>query len=285
MNGILLVKKEKNYTSRDVVNIVSKVLKTKKVGHTGTLDPIAQGVLVITVGTSTKLSELLTSSYKEYIASVTLGISTDTLDTEGVILKEEDTFISEEKIKEVLKNKIGKYIQEVPIYSAVKVDGKKLYEYARNKEEVVLPKKEVDIKNIELLEYLQVNNHTTFKFKATVSKGTYIRSLIRDIAISLNTVGVMTDLIRTKQGKFSINDCYTIDQIKNNDFKLLNPITYLDIYSVEVDDYLANKIKNGQILQNRYNKEVIMFKYHNDLLAIYKVYDKDITKIKPWKMF
>jgi tRNA pseudouridine55 synthase len=285
MNGILLVKKEKNYTSRDVVNIVSKVLKTKKVGHTGTLDPIAQGVLVITVGTSTKLSELLTSSYKEYIASVTLGISTDTLDTEGVILKEEDTFISEEKIKEVLKNKIGKYIQEVPIYSAVKVDGKKLYEYARNKEEVVLPKKEVDIKNIELLEYLQVNNHTTFKFKTTVSKGTYIRSLIRDIAISLNTVGVMTDLIRTKQGKFSINDCYTIDQIKNNDFKLLNPITYLDIYSVEVDDYLANKIKNGQILQNRYNKEVIMFKYHNDLLAIYKVYDKDITKIKPWKMF
>jgi tRNA pseudouridine55 synthase len=285
MNGILLVKKEKNYTSRDVVNIVSKVLKTKKVGHTGTLDPIAQGVLVITVGTSTKLSELLTSSYKEYIASVTLGISTDTLDTEGVILKEEDTFISEEKIKEVLKNKIGKYIQEVPIYSAVKVDGKKLYEYARNKEEVVLPKKEVDIKNIELLEYLQVNNHTTFKFKATVSKGTYIRSLIRDIAISLNTVGVMTDLIRTKQGKFSINDCYTIDQIKNNDFKLLNPISYLDIYSVEVDDYLANKIKNGQILQNRYNKEVIMFKYHNDLLAIYKVYDKDITKIKPWKMF
>jgi tRNA pseudouridine55 synthase len=285
MNGILLVKKEKNYTSRDVVNIVSKVLKTKKVGHTGTLDPIAQGVLVITIGTSTKLSELLTSSYKEYIASVALGISTDTLDTEGVILKEEDTFISEEKIKEVLKNKIGKYIQEVPIYSAVKVDGKKLYEYARNKEEVVLPKKEVDIKNIELLEYLQVNNHTTFKFKTTVSKGTYIRSLIRDIAISLNTVGVMTDLIRTKQGKFSINDCYTIDQIKNNDFKLLNPITYLDIYSVEVDDYLANKIKNGQILQNRYNKEVIMFKYHNDLLAIYKVYDKDSTKIKPWKMF
>lgn len=285
MNGILLVKKEKDYTSRDVVNIVSKALKTKKVGHTGTLDPLAEGVLVVTIGTSTKLSELLTSSYKEYIASVTLGILTDTLDTEGVILKEEDKYISEDKIKDALNNKVGKYIQEVPIYSAVKVDGKKLYEYARNKETVILPKKEVDIKEIELLECTQINNHTTFKFKTVVSKGTYIRSLVRDIAYDLNTIGIMTDLIRTKQGKFSIDNCYTIEQIKNNEFKLLDPIKFLDIYTIEVDDYLANKIKNGSILQNRYNKDTVMFKHNNELLAIYKIYEKDDTKIKPWKMF
>ena len=130
MNGVLVVNKEKDYTSRDIVNIISKALKTKKVGHTGTLDPLATGVLVVTVGEATKISELLTSSFKEYIADIELGIETDTLDITGNILKEETVFKTKEEIENILSSMIGSYDQEVPIYSAVKINGKKLYEYA-----------------------------------------------------------------------------------------------------------------------------------------------------------
>lgn len=280
MNGILLINKEKDYTSRDVVNIISSIFKTKKVGHTGTLDPLATGVLVVTIGEATKISELLTSTYKEYIAEVKLGILTDTLDITGNVLKEEKVNISEEQVRQALNNKIGTYNQEVPIYSAVKVEGKKLYEYARNKEDVVLPKKEVEIKELELLSY----NQNTFTMRCLVSKGTYIRSLIRDIASDLNTIGVMTELKRTKQGKFNIEDSYELSEIKNDNYKFLAIEEALDIYTVEVDDYIANRIKNGCLLQNRYNKDIVMFK-KDQVLAIYKVYEKDKSKLKPWKMF
>ena len=131
MNGILLVNKPKDYTSRDIVNKLTKVFNTKKIGHTGTLDPIAEGVLVITIGKCTKLCDILTSTYKEYIATIKLGIKTDTEDITGNILEQKDFNIKEEQIREVLNTFIGKSIQEVPIYSAIKVNGKKLYEYAR----------------------------------------------------------------------------------------------------------------------------------------------------------
>lgn len=283
MNGILLINKEKDYTSRDVVNIVSKELKTKKIGHTGTLDPLATGVLVLTIGSYTKLSELLTSTYKEYIAEVILGINTDTLDITGNILEDKDCIIKKELIEQTLKKMIGFYKQEVPIYSAVKVNGKKLYEYARNNEEVILPKKMVEIKNIELLDYKIDGNKTNFKFKCLVSKGTYIRSLIKDIAFKLNTVGVMKNLIRTKQGNFKIEDCYTLEDIKNNNYKLLDVDNYLDIKQIDMDEKLENKIKNGQIINNIYNEDIIMFRSSN-IISIYKKYDKDKSKLKPWKV-
>ncbi len=127
MDGIVLVNKPKNYTSRDVVNIVGKKLHTKKIGHTGTLDPLAQGVLILCIGKATKLVDILTSKSKEYVAGITLGVLTDTLDVEGNILKEEKVNVSKNQIIDVLNSFIGKYIQEVPIYSAVKVNGKKLY--------------------------------------------------------------------------------------------------------------------------------------------------------------
>lgn len=284
MNGILLINKEKKYTSRDIVNIVSKKFKTKKVGHTGTLDPLATGVLVITIGEATKISELLTATYKEYIAEVTLGIETDTLDNEGEILTNVDSIKTKEEILNILNKMIGKYDQEVPIYSAVKVNGKKLYEYAREKEEVILPKKEVDVKELELLDYKIKNNKTIFKIRCLVSKGTYIRSLVRDIAINLNTVGIMSELLRTKQGKFELKDSYKIEEFKNDKYELLNIEDVLDLYTIDVDDFLENKIRNGCIIQNRYNREVVMFK-KDKILAIYKTYEKDNTKLKPWKMF
>lgn len=282
MNGIILINKEKDYTSRDIVNIIGKELHTKKVGHTGTLDPLATGVLVICVGESTKISELLTSTYKEYIAEITLGIKTDTLDITGNILEERKNSITKKQLEKVLNNMIKTYMQEVPIYSAVKVNGKKLYEYARNNEDVVLPKKEVTIKELELLEF----NKNTFKIRCSVSKGTYIRSLINDICNELNIIGVMSNLIRTKQGKFDIKNTNTLEDIKNNNYKLIPIEDVLNLPKVDVDEYLEGRIKNGSILENRYDSDIIMFiNKKNKILAIYKVYEKDNTKIKPWKMF
>ena len=287
MDGNLLINKEKNYTSRDIVNIISKELNTKKVGHTGTLDPIATGVLVICVGSSTKLVEYLTSTYKEYEAEIVLGIKTDTGDITGNILKEEKVKIEKEQIEKVLKNMTKEYYQTVPIYSAVKVNGKKLYEYARNNESVDLPKRKVDIKELELISNITYyNNKTIFKIRTLVSKGTYIRSLIEDIASSLNTIGTMKNLVRTKQGDFNLKDCYTIEDIKNNKYNFITKEEALkNFYTVEVDEYLEKKIKNGCILNNIYNKDLILFKKDGKILATYKNYQKEKGKIKPDKMF
>ena len=283
MNGIVLINKPKGITSRDVVNKVSKKLGIKKIGHTGTLDPLASGVLVLCIGSATKVSELLTSLEKEYIAEVYLGIQTETLDITGNILKEEEVNTSEEEIKEVLSSFIGRYMQEVPIYSAVKVNGKKLYEYARNNEEVELPKKEVEIKQIEMLDNLFLkDNHWCFKFKCLVSKGTYIRSLIRDICDRLGICGTMLNLIRTKQGKFNIDDCISIEDVGED--SIVDIKSYLDLPSVEIDEYLYNKIINGQILENKYGVSKIMFIYNNEVIAIYEEYQKDKKKIKPYCM-
>ena len=288
MDGILVVNKPAGYTSRDVVNKVSKILNTKKIGHTGTLDPIATGVLVLCIGKATKLVEILTSTEKEYIAEVTLGIKTDTLDNTGNILEEQNTHIDKEQIIKALNSMIGVYNQEVPIYSAVKINGKKLYEYARENKEIELPKRNVQIKQIELLgEIKYESNKTIFRFKCLVSKGTYIRSLIKDIALKLNTIGIMSNLNRIKQGNFSIDQSYDIEDIERNHYKIISIADCLDTFkNVIADDFLINKIKNGAILQNRYNEDTIVFKdNNNNCLAIYKTYDKDVTKIKPWKIF
>ena len=280
MNGVLIVDKPKDYTSRDVVNIVSKVVGTKKVGHTGTLDPIATGILIICIGSATKLVELLTSKEKEYIAEITLGIETDTLDITGNILKEEKVNVSVDEIDKTLKNMIGFYDQEVPIYSAVKINGRKLYEYARNNEEVILPKRKVEIKELERIsDVIYKDNKVIFSIKTTVSKGTYIRSLIKDISLKLNTIGVMSELRRTKQGIFDLNSSNTIDDIKNNNIKLLTIEEALkDIYTVEVSDELAFKIKNGVKIKDYYNKDLVLFKNNNNIIALYQK-DGDILKV------
>ena len=286
MDGILLINKEKDYTSRDVVNIISKIFNTKKVGHTGTLDPIATGVLVICIGSSTKLVEYLTSTYKEYEAEIVFGIKTDTKDITGKILKDEDCLLKKEEIKNILIKMTKKYYQEVPIYSAVKVNGKKLYQYARENKEVELPKRLVDIKMLELLDLKYENNKTIIKIKTLVSKGTYIRSLIEDIATNLDAVATMKNLKRTKQGNFDIKDCYTIEEVKNNKYKLITKEEALkDLYTVEVDEYLEKKIRNGCILDNIYNKDLILFKKDGKIIASYKSYLKEEGKIKPDKMF
>ncbi len=281
MNGILVINKPKDYTSRDIVNIVSKYLKTKKVGHTGTLDPIAEGVLVLCLGTSLKLVELLTSNDKEYIAKVRLGIETDTLDITGNITnKKEVNNITKEDISEALNNFKGKIKQEVPKYSAIKVNGKKLYEYARNNIDVKLPIKEVEIYKLELISDI-INNE--FYIKCKVSKGTYIRSLIRDIGKALGTYATMTELKRTKQGIFNIDNSYTLEDIKNNNYKLLNPIDVINIPTITVDEKMVNKIKNGQVLKKFFNHDkAFIIDKNNNILAIYQIHNKD--NVKPYKM-
>lgn len=286
MDGVLVVNKESNCTSRDVVNTLCKHFNTKKIGHTGTLDPIATGVLVVCINSCTKLVELLTSTYKEYEAELIFGIKTDTYDITGKILEEKDSIIDEKNIIDALNKMKGKYIQEVPIYSAVKVNGKKLYEYARNNINIELPKREVDIKELELLSIRYENNKTIIKIKTLVSKGTYIRSLINDIASSLNTIACMSKLNRTKQGEFNIEDSYKLDDILNGNYKLLSKEDVLKNYkTIDVDDSLYNKITNGCIIDNIYDSDIVVFKYNNKVIAIYKEYIKDKNKIKPFKMF
>ena len=272
MNGILLVDKEKDMTSRDVVNEISKMFHTKKVGHTGTLDPLATGVLVVCLGSYTKLTSLLTSMEKEYIATMKLGILTDTLDITGKVLKEEKVKISSEEIRKVFANFPKKYLQEVPLYSAVKVNGKKLYEYARENIEVTLPKKEVLIKELEIINI----QDDTITFKALVSKGTYIRSLINDLASKLNTVGVMTDLRRVKQGNFKIEDCRKLKDI--NEKMLITVDKIFDYPVININEEQFKKVINGNMLKLNCQDEFVFVSFNKEKIAIYQK-DKDLYKI------
>lgn len=282
-NGILIVNKPSGITSRDVVNIVGKTLNTKKVGHTGTLDPMATGVLVLCLGNALKVCELITANDKEYIAKVILGIETETLDTTSPIINTKKTNITKEEIEKVLNSFKGSYLQEVPKYSAVKINGKKLYEYAREGKEIELPKKMVTIYDIQLVSDITYYNDTTsFYIKTTVSKGTYIRSLIRDIGYKLNTYGCMDSLERTRQGIFNIDNSYTLEEIKNNNYKLLSIEESLpNIPLVEVDNKTLFKIKNGVKLKKFFDGDMAIIKDKNKVVAIYK---NDLNESKLFKM-
>ena len=284
MNGILIVDKPKGYTSRDVVNSIERLANTKKVGHGGTLDPIATGVLVIALGNGLKVLEFLSHQDKEYIATVKMGIETNTLDVTGEVTKKKDYFFFDEvKVDEVLKSFIGTYNQEVPLYSSVKVGGQRLYKYAREGIDVELPKREVKIYELELLSH----DKDEFTIRANVSKGTYIRSLIRDIGEKIDIPCTMKELRRTKQGEFTIEDSVTIEKLENGIIKPI-PIekALKGIIIVPVDETLEKKILNGAILDNVYAEKMVGFKNQkNEVIAIYKEYDKDITKIKPLKVF
>lgn len=285
MNGILIVNKPKNYTSRDIVNIISKKLNTTKVGHTGTLDPIAEGVLVVPIGRALKISELLTSEKKEYIAKVILGYETDMLDITGKEIKRNIPNVDKDKLIEVLNSFIGKYNQEVPMYSAIKVNGRKLYEYARSNIQITPPSKIVEIYSISLLEGPIYKDDTVeFTMKCEVSKGTYIRSLIRDIAYKLSTYGTMKELIRTKQGSFLLEDAFTLEDIQKDNYKLLSIKEALpNIKITKIDDKTLKQVKNGMVLDKFFEEEIsLLVDKDGREIAIYK--DIGNGKVKPYKM-
>lgn len=285
MNGIIVINKPKDYTSRDIVNIVSKKLNTKKVGHTGTLDPLATGVLVLPIGRALKVSELLTSNTKEYIAEVILGYETDMLDITGTEIKRNIPSVTKEELLKVLKSYIGKYNQEVPLYSAVKVGGRKLYEYARSGTPVIPPSKEVEVYSLELISDLKhIKGAVEFTIKCEVSKGTYIRSLIRDIAYSLNTYGTMKNLIRTRQGIFTLKDAYTLKDIEENNYKLLSIKECLpNIKTTVIEEPLLTKVKNGMVLDKFFKENMsLLLDKEGKEIAIY-IASGD-NKVKLYKM-
>ena len=215
MDGIIVINKEKGYTSNDVVQIIKKIFK-EKVGHTGTLDPIATGVLPILIGKGTKCSKYLINHDKIYTATLKLGIKTDTGDITGNIIEKKDidyTALNIKNINDIFSKMIGEIEQIPPMYSAIKINGKKLYEYARNGQIIDVKPRKIEIYDLKLLELKK----DEIKFRVYCSKGTYIRTLCEDIAEKLKTYGTMTDLNREQVGDFSIEQSITIDELKKSD--------------------------------------------------------------------
>lgn len=257
MDGILIINKEKKYTSHDVVSKVKKILHTSKVGHTGTLDPNATGVLPLLLNKGTLLSKYLINHDKIYEVSLKLGEKTDTADSEGKIIKKEELseeIFEERKIINILESFLGEQLQTPPIYSAIKVKGKKLYEYARKGQKVEIEPRQIQIYNINL-EKIIVEDRI-IKFKVECSKGTYIRSLCEDIAEKLETIGYMKDLKRLKVGEFELKDSITLDDLEKMKIeeieKLIIPIE--DIFKntdiVELNDKNLALFLNGAFSRN-----------------------------------
>ncbi len=265
MDGILLINKESGWTSRDVVNKVGHIFGTKKVGHAGTLDPMATGVLVVCIGKYTKLVDILTGHEKEYVATMRLGIKTDTGDITGHILEENDSVVSDEMIQKSFTSFPRKYMQKVPLYSAVKINGKKLYEYARENISVELPTREVVLSDLNLLNI----ENKEITFSTCVSKGTYIRSLIEDIAATFGTVATMCSLVRTKSGNFKLNDCVELKNV-TQDTSLLHIEDLFFYPKIEIDEIVNNMVKNGNKLILDSVEERVLLVYRSCVVAIYE---------------
>lgn len=289
MDGIILINKEKKYTSHDVVAKVKKILKVK-VGHTGTLDPNATGILPLLLGNATKISKYLINHNKEYIAELKLGVKTDTADGEGKVIAEKQVNLEEifeninESIQQILNSFVGKTLQKPPMYSAIKVNGKKLYEYAGKNEKVEVKSRQIEIYKMELIKLDLKEN--IIKFKVRCSKGTYIRTLCEDIAEKLNTYGYMKELQRTEVGDFKIENAITIGELEElvNENKLKDKINeealnivnskdrkyfikieelFMDKKIINLDEDLLNKFLNGVMIKN------------NNIDGIYRIYNKN----------
>lgn len=234
MDGIILINKEKDYTSNDVVQIAKKVFN-KKVGHTGTLDPMATGVLPLLIGKGTLCSKYLINHDKIYVATLKLGVKTDTGDITGNIIKTEkvdEKILELNKVKNVLSSFIGEQEQIPPMYSAIKINGKKLYEYARNGQKLKISPRKINLYNLELI---SIKNEK-ISFKVYCSKGTYIRTLCEDIAEKLGTIGTMCELNREKVGDFEIKNSVTINQLK----KSFDDKNFLNKYFISIEKIFEN---------------------------------------------
>lgn len=271
MDGILLIHKEAGMTSHDVVMKVRKLLHTKKVGHCGTLDPDATGVLVLCVNKATKAIQFLTADSKEYIAVLSLGKSTDTYDASGKVVEEKE-FTGIVRVKEVLDSFIGKQSQVPPIYSAIKINGKKLYEYARENKEVDIQPRDIEIKELELLDIK--DNEITFR--VLCSKGTYIRSLCVDIACKLGYPGHMKSLIRSQSGDFKLEECYRLEDVENGHFQLVSmDEAFAHFDRIEVDESI---VIHGKKIKSDIDHEVAVYSYEGKLLAVYGPDDEGYLK-------
>jgi len=267
MDGILLVHKPSGMTSHDVVFKIKKLLHIKKVGHCGTLDPNASGVLVLGINKATKLMQFLESNDKRYKAELSLGEATTTYDSEGSVTekKEYQNDITLHKLNEVISSFVGKQKQIPPIYSAIKVNGKKLYEYARNKQEVEIKEREITIHQISLESFVD----NKISFIADCSKGTYIRSLCIDIAAKLGYPGHMSDLVRLQSGIFSLDDCYSLEDVESGNFKLISMDDALSFMpSLVIED--EEIVYHGKLIASTYQEKVAIYNKEKKLLAVYE---------------
>lgn len=298
-NGILPLWKEKGMTSHDCVFKLRKILKMKRIGHTGTLDPNVEGVLPICLGESTKVAEYLTNAGKEYIAEVTIGFSTTTEDADGETVDSnlEVKTITKQQLQQVLTSLTGVITQTPPMYSAVKVNGKKLYEYARQGLIIERPSREVTIYELELLsdEPSFIGEQISFPIRVSCSKGTYIRTLAVQIGEKLGYPAHMSKLVRTASGSFKEEQCITLKMVQDKvdagtleDFLL--PLDYAleNMVSFEVPREFVKSIKNGQVLDQvelLKDHDRLVFTYEGQAVAIYINHPTKEGKMKPEKMF
>lgn len=282
MEGIIVVNKPKGITSFDVIRKLKKILKTKKIGHTGTLDPLATGVMLMCVGKATKLASDLEAKDKVYIADFDIGYATDTYDIEGKKIAENIIEVSKENLEQSIKKFIGNIKQVPPMYSAIKIDGNKLYHLARKGIEVERPERDVTIEYINLLDF----KDNKAKIETKVSKGCYIRSLIYDIGQDLGTYATMTALQRKQVGSYSLEDSYSLEQIEemvlNNDFKFLKTVEEIfsyDKYSLQTEKELT-LYKNGntiKIKENLENKKYRIY-FQDEFIGLANVENNNLLK-------
>ena len=282
MEGIIIVNKPKGITSFDVIRKLKKILKTKKIGHTGTLDSLATGVMLMCVGKATKLASDLEAKDKVYIADFDIGYATDTYDIEGKKIAENIIEISKENLEQSIKKFIGNIKQVPPMYSAIKIDGNKLYHLARKGIEVERPERDVTIEYINLLDF----KDNKAKIETKVSKGCYIRSLIYDIGQDLGTYATMKALQRKQVGSYSLEDSYSLEQIEemvlNNDFKFLKTVEEFfsyDKYSLQTEKELT-LYKNGntvKIKENIENKKYRIY-FQDEFIGLANVENNNLLK-------
>lgn len=289
MDGILIVNKPINYTSHDIINILRKILNTKKLGHTGTLDPDASGVLVVGVNKGTKIMKYLNNDEKVYKAKVCIGKSTTTLDKTGDIIEEK--VVSEiNNIDDIINSFKGVYTQTPPMYSAIKYKGKRLYEYAR-KGIVIddIPSRDINVYDIKRLsDIIYENNCAYFDYLVHSSKGLYVRTLSYDIGKALNYPAHNFDLQRTKAGRFSIEDSYTLEQCEQGDYKIISMSDALDyLPSLLINDDIAHHVENGMAISLRAFENPVLTRIidqDNNLLAIYDKHETE-NKMKAQNVF
>ena len=299
MDGIFNIYKEKGFTSHDVVAIVRRTIHMKKVGHTGTLDPDAEGVLPVCVGKATKLSDVIMDGRKSYRAMLRLGITTTTEDASGEVLETKEVDFNEDRICEVVASFIGKLEQVPPMYSAVKVNGKKLYELAREGKEIERKSRTIEVYDIRIRQFLPPDR---VEIDVDCSKGTYIRTLCSDIGKALGCGGHMAELLRTRTGVFSLENAIKLEELKAlaeqekvEEALLTMEEALKDFPVVKVSEKSAKFLYNGGKIQERFFTEkpasykegdiVATYDHENNLVGLYEIKKEESNFfIKPFKM-
>ena len=292
--GVLVINKHEGVTSHRIVQILRRLYDTPRVGHTGTLDPMATGVLPILLGRAVKASDYLVSEEKEYVATLRLGLTTDTLDTTGQVLSTSDMIPTEAQVREAAMNFLGEIEQIPPMYSAIKIDGQKLVDLARAGETVERKPRQVEIKELDI----ERLGETEYKLRIVCSKGTYVRTLCADIGDKLGCGGAMSSLVRVRTGNFSLEDAITVEELENMTFdeRVALPLPTVKLFDelncISVNDFYAKLIRGGTELYQKKlgtsfeDGELIRIMYKGEFLALGRVcqYEKG-SAVKPEKLF